>query len=329
MQAARCTATSARTPACVLIPTHTPRHLDVVLAGLTRQTTAPHHIVVSCDSDDEAIGAVVQRWSARLPCPVSWVRRPAVGVERLCQVRNNGVRHLVDDLGVQRGRLIVLDGDMLAEEALVAKHLRLGSEAPLVYPYRVNLTKQATEALDAEALAAGAQLPSPGPADLRQLRARARRYRRHLLLRKLGLCPLHKPKLLGGHFSVDLGLYLELNGFDERYEGWGFKDDDFARRAAQADARCVVAVEEILAFHLHHPSRQRGKARHEPTADRFARRDLPVRCERGLENPLPQPPVRIDVFRPASSAAVFSSGAAGAEPPAAEPMSLRNSPEQG
>lgn len=282
----------------VLIPTHTPRYLDLVLAGLGRQTRRPDHVVVSCDNDDPAIGEIVRKWAPKADLKVSWVRRPSTGGERLCQVRNNGVRHLVDDLGFRVGRLIVLDGDMLAPDRLVETHEQLGTQAPLVYAYRVNVEQARSQALMADRVLTGEQSLVLTPADRAKLAKRESRYRRQLLLRKLGLGPLHKPKLLGGHFSVDLGLYLGLNGFDELYQGWGFKDDEFAYRAARTGARLRVAVKDIPAWHLWHTTRQPNvPMRALPTARRFAlRRQLPNRAEHGVQNPLEQPATAADVF---------------------------------
>jgi hypothetical protein len=279
----------------VLIPTHTPRYLDLVLAALARQTTRASHIVVSCDNDDPAIGGIIRQWGPRTGVPVWWVRRASTGGERLCQVRNNGVRHLVDELKVTSGRLLVLDGDMIAPDGLVEAHARVGREAPLVYPYRVNVDRERSEALTAEGLLAGGQQLSLSPQDLAALAQRDARYRRQLLMRRLHLGPLHKPKLLGGHFSVDLALYLELNGFDELYQGWGFKDDEFAHRAARLRAPVRVAVAEIPAWHLWHVTRQPSVPMRElPTARRFADRGgHPVRAERGVRNPLEQPQVAV------------------------------------
>jgi len=282
----------------VLIPTHTPRYLDLVLAGLGRQTRRPDHVVVSCDNDDPAIGEIIRKWAPKAGLKVSWVRRPSTGGERLCQVRNNGVRHLVDDLGFRGGRLIVVDGDMLAPDRLVETHEQLGTQAPLVYAYRVNVEQARSEALIADRVLTGEQSLVLTPADRAKLAKRESRYRRQLLLRKLGLGPLHKPKLLGGHFSVDLGLYLELNGFDELYQGWGFKDDEFAYRAARTGANVRVAVREIPAWHLWHITRQPSVPMRElPTARRFAtRRRLPNRAEHGVQNPLEQPATAAEVF---------------------------------
>lgn len=283
------------TEAYVLIPTHTTRYLDIVLAGLSRQTVRPAHIIVSCDVDDAAIGDVLRSCAARFGMRVHWVRRRHMGGERLCQVRNNGVRYLVDELGACDGRLITLDGDMFASETLIEQHLEAREE--LVYAYRVNVSESRSAELDAERLVSGEQRLEVSLEARARLAKRERRYRRHLWMRRIGLAPLHKPKLLGGHFSVSLRTYLELNGFDELYQGWGFKDDEFARRAARRKARVRIAVTAVVAWHLYHPTRQApGSMRDLPTARRFARRDLPVVAEHGVRNPLPQEEVLGEVI---------------------------------
>ncbi|MFM9957393.1 MAG: galactosyltransferase-related protein [Phycisphaerales bacterium] len=282
-------------PLLLLIPTHTPRYLGLVLAALAVQTRRPDTVVVSCDTDDPAIGVEIEHASGRAGMPIWWVRRAHHGGERLCQVRNNGVRHIVESLGITTGRLITLDGDTLAREDCLEGHARWADAggADVIYPYRVDVPEALSSALTPEMILerrAGLTLSNH---DCERLSKRQRRYTRQLLLRKLRLGPAHKPKLLGGHYSVDLGWYLKLNGFDELYQGWGFKDDEFAYRAAKLGATCRVAVDELIVFHLYHKTRQTsGRMADLPTAKRFARRaELPLVAEHGVRNPLPQNPV--------------------------------------
>lgn len=287
-----------RTRIHVVVPTHTARHLDLVLVGLARQSRRADTIIVSCDTDDGAIGAVIERWAPRLGLTVHWVRRAHHGGERLSQVRNNAARRLIDGLGVRGGRIVTLDGDMLASDTLLEQHEAMGAGVDLVLPSRVNLDEATTRGLDPERVLVGGPGLDVSAVQRRWLAARHRRAQWHWFLRKLGVGARHKPRLLGGHYSVTVELYERLNGFDELYQGWGFKDDEFARRAARLGASVRVAVNEIIGWHLYHPTRQAGSMRDLPTAARFRRRDLPVVAEHGLRNPLDQHPVRATVLGP-------------------------------
>ncbi len=291
----------------VVIPTHTPRYLDLVLAALSRQSLRPASITVTCDTDDESIGKVIERCAKEFGLVVDWVRRANHGMERLCQIRNNAVRHIATTLaetsvgsgGGERGggRVLVLDGDMLASNGLIEMHAVFGADHELVYAYRMDVGHVASEALRAEKVASGEQVPEVPSAQLKELRRRQRRYAKHLLLRRFSLAPAHKPKLLGGHFSCTLDLYLKLNGFDEEYQGWGFKDDEFARRGAKLGARVGLGIDSIIAWHLWHETRQpEGRMADLPTAKRFARKDLPVIAEHGVRNPLDQHQIEVSRF---------------------------------
>lgn len=289
----------ASSPVIVYLVAHQTKYLDLVYAGLARQTRKPDLIVTSCDTDLPAIGDVARAWASLVGVPIAWVRRAHHGIARCSQVRNNAARHVIDDLGITSGRLIQLDADMLASPTLVERHAALGERAELVYPYRVDVPRAEAEALDARRVLEGAMMPTLTDVARRALARRDRRYRRHLVLRRLRLAPLHKPKLIGSNWSASIELWRKINGFDEYYQGWGYLDDEFARRAARAGARCAVAVNDIIAFHLWHPTRQpTGPLSDNPNHARFMRRDLPIACERGLRAPIEQNSVSVTLYRP-------------------------------
>lgn len=288
-----------RPPVIVYLVAHQTKYLDLVYAGLARQTRKPALVVTSCDTDLPAIGEVASAWAPRVGVPIAWVRRAHHGIARCSQVRNNAARHVIDHLGLTSGRLIQLDADMLASSTLVEQHAALGERAELVYPYRVDVRRDESESLDALRVLAGEQMPTLTDEARAKLAQRDRRSRRHLFLRRLHLAPLHKPKLIGSNWSASIELWRAINGFDEYYQGWGYLDDEFARRAARAGARCAVAVNDIIAFHLWHPTRQpTGPMSANPNHQRFMRRDVPTVCEHGLTNPLPQNTVDVTVFEP-------------------------------
>ncbi len=284
----------------ILIPTHTTRHLAACLASLAHQTAMPAGVVVSCDSDDAAIGALLDEWWPRVcvrlgAVPLWHTFRAHQGHPRLNQVRNNGLRVLRDEAGT-RGNdgVLVLDGDTMLAPDAVAKHaaLRAGG-AELVIPYRYMLDEATTAGVDAAAvLERGVdERVLAKPEEAVKLAARDRRYRKHLWLRRWGLTKVHKPKLLGGHHSAAWARLVEINGFDEEYVGHRADDDDLSRRLRSClpTLRVAIAVRSIAAYHLWHPSRAFIRPEDDPGYVRWSRRDLPARSARGLDHPLEQP----------------------------------------
>jgi len=277
----------------IIIPTHTTRGLWRTLLGVSLQSRAPDSLTITCDTDDEAIFDLAERFARERSAPITLVRRPHQGVERLAQVRNNAVRALLARNPSPDARLIFLDGDCCPAENMLERHETFGQRGDLVIAYRVNLTPEQTQAFDDDALARGRQPVALTLADRKALLRRHRRYRRHALLRRIGLGESHKPKPLGGHHSVSLALYQAVNGHDEQYHSWGTEDDDFGRRAYRAGGKPVIAVRDILVYHQWHETRQQGAWSDRENARRF-RAGGPTRCLYGLETPLAQPPVRVD-----------------------------------
>ena len=76
-----------------------------------------------------------------------------------------------------------------------------------------------------------------------------------------------------------------VNGFDENYVGWGYEDDDFARRLYQAGLAPRSVIAEARALHLWHPSlAPQALARHRDRPNRayFRRWRVPAFCANGL-----------------------------------------------
>ena len=288
------------------MPTHTTRHLAACLASLAHQTRLPTGVVVTCDTDDPAIGSLLDEWWPRVctamrrrhsgaASPLWHTFRAHHGRPHLNQVRNNGLRVLRDAGGIAgEDCVLVLDGDTMLAADAVEKHAALrAAGAELVIPYRYMLSEAVTGTVDAATvLERGVDETRLADAtQTRELAARDRRYRKNLWLSRWGLTKVHKPKLVGGHHAAAWGRLAEINGFDEEYIGYRFNDDDLCRRMKGLRPRVsvAIAVKAISAYHLWHPIRAPERLQDAPGYARWSRKRLPVRCERGIENPLAQP----------------------------------------
>ncbi len=292
----------------VLIPTHTTRHLAACLASLAHQTRPPDGVVVTCDNDLPEIASLLRsiwpRVQARAGAAIPmWnARRPHQGLAQLNQVRNNGIRTLMSHGGASgRDLIVIIDGDtMLAADAIARHAAQRDAGTDLIIPYRILLSQADTEALDPErVLADGVPEVELITAEARsRLEQRHRRYRRHVLLWRLGLGKKQKPKIIGGHHAFTVDVASRINGFDEEYTGYGFDDDDFSRRgnSLRPRIRIAIAVREIMAYHLWHPVRAPQRQEDASGYARFSRTDLPLFTAHGLTSPRPQPQVIVEAI---------------------------------
>lgn len=295
----------------VLIPTHTTRHLAATLAGLAWQTRLPASVVVTCDTDDEAIGRLIGEWwprvmeAARRRHGEAAVRlvhtwRPHQGRALPAQVRNNGIRAIEECGWIADGDLVVgIDGDIVLEPSALAEHgRRAAGGAEMILGQRVCLNEASTKGVTAEGVLAGeVDFVSMSPAS--ELEALARRHAKFERIEKWKrtlprwasrrVIRAHKPKLMSAHYAVTVKRLREVNGFDEEYAGYGYEDDDLGRRLHAVGSRVNIAVNDIRAYHLWHPTRLPGDRTVTAEYQRFARKDLPAFAVHGWKNPAPQP----------------------------------------
>lgn len=274
-------------PLIAIVTTHTTRHLRRCLLGVATQSRKADRVLVTCDGDGTDLRDAAAAAAAEFGLPLTLIRRPHAGVSRSGQVRNNAVRALSADAAPGDALLIFLDGDICPAPACFAAHERLARAADLVLGFRIDLTEQQTETFDESALGAGRDPALITAEQAEELKQRQQRYRRALLLRRIGLGKPHKPKLLSANFAVRLRMFMRINGFDELYENYGQEDDDLGSRLYAAGIRPALGLVAARAYHLWHPTRAPGEWSDSPNAARLARGG-PVRCVQGIENPKPQ-----------------------------------------
>ena len=257
-----------------------PDHLRLLAAALAAQTRPPDELVVADDGSDAATVVAMERLLPACGLPAKVVRQEKDGY-RLAAARNLAIRAATGDY------LLFLDCDVAPLPDAVAIHEKNAAPGRLLCGHRALLDETATQALFAV-------VPAPRDADwelawrsadLTEAEAADMLFARHAALRRWHLARPHKPKLLGCHFSLFRADVERVNGFDENYVGWGYEDDDFARRLYRAGVEPRSVIAAARALHLWHPSlAPQALARHRDRPNRayFRRWRVPAFCANGL-----------------------------------------------
>ncbi len=258
-----------------------PEHLRLMLTSLLAQTCVPDEIVVADDGSDEATVAAMNRHLGVCGIPSTVVRQEKDGY-RLAAARNKAIRAATGDY------LLFLDCDMALLPDAVEMHKRRSAPRRLLCGNRALLDEVVTKALMAA-------VPSPSPedwemawaaADRTELSEAARLFARQATLRRWRLARPHKPKLLGCHFSLFRDDIFCVNGFDENFVGWGYEDDDLARRLYMSGVKPQSVIQEARAMHLWHPSlapQALERHRDRPNRAYFRRWRVSASCQNGLK----------------------------------------------
>jgi glycosyltransferase involved in cell wall biosynthesis len=273
----------------VLVTTYRrPRHLALALESLALQQTAgvTMEVVVSDDGSGDETPQVVRSFAATAPFPVRFTTQPHDGF-RLARVRNEAARRAT-------GRyLLFLDGDCIVPRHHVAAHAARRRHGTALLGYCARLPAEANVILVPENLAI-TNLAALVPASERRSLARRRRKAWwHAITRH----PT-KPRLAGGDFGVWRDDFERVNGFDERFVGWGQEDDDLGLRLRASGVRLETILGQTHSLHVWHDTDATATPRWRDGVNvgYFSRRGRLTACRLGL---VPRPAAAVTWGLPA------------------------------
>ncbi len=255
-----------------------PGHLGRVLASIGMQDI-PHgmmEVVVTDDGSDDDTLWTVAEFAARAPFPVKLTLHAHEGFQ-LARCRNEGV------LASAAPFVLFCDGDCVLPARHVREHLRLRRPRTINAGDCCRLPRAISERLDISALRLG-QLEHWAP---RQEQQRLKRQFRKARFYNFVRHPT-KPKLIGNNIGIWRDDCERINGFDEKFIGWGCEDDDFRLRSRRAGLSVQSILKWTWSYHLWHPPTPTcpTKWRDGTNVEYFEKSaERPARCRYGLGYP--------------------------------------------
>lgn len=249
-------ARDSRPEISVVVTTYNrPAALARVLEGLATQFRPPVEVIVADDGSAAETGDLIAERARDMPFPLLHVWQEDRGF-RAAAARNRAVTRCRGDY------LVFLDGDSIPCPRFLGRHTQLACPGWFVAGNRVLLDPSLTEDVESGEIDPCAWNP------LRWLSAAIRgkinrlsplvrlpgnRWRERTAAdwRKVRTCNL-------GVWRSDL---IAVNGFDERFQGWGHEDADLAVRLIRNGTRHLDGRWAIPVLHLWHPEFDRGRER--------------------------------------------------------------------
>jgi glycosyltransferase involved in cell wall biosynthesis len=254
-----------------------PHHLEKCLSSLAGQrgVDGRFEVVVTDDGSRDGTFDFVRSFAGRVSFPVRCTTHPHEGFH-LSRCRNEGVR------ATKAPYLLFTDGDCVLPPDHLAIHLAVRRPGMVIGSDCARLDEAATARLDEQSIRDWTVDEHVPAQEKRRLRRKAMRARVYELLR----IPM-RPRLTGNNIALWRADFERVNGFDERFVGWGLEDKDLQSRLERAGLRVRSIITRSAPVHLWHqqdPSFSRNNA---ATANwelyRFG--DRPVFCRQGLVNP--------------------------------------------
>jgi glycosyltransferase involved in cell wall biosynthesis len=238
-----------------------------VLEAIARQTHPVDEIIIADDGSKQPTFDAIEQSRARFKLPIKAVITQADKGFRKDRALNKAI------LASTGQQLLFLDGDIVTSPYWVARHVRSYRPKGYTAGAYVRLTFEQSMEIDRSGVS---QINWSD-----YLRRAAFNYEtiKRFVKNELGILlgANNKPRVAGGNLSIDRGLLFGVNGFDERYEGYGSGDADLRNRMNNYGGRPTSLLFRTLALHLNHGV-DVGRPLPQKSTN-YAKRDLSVYAE--------------------------------------------------
>ena len=230
-----------------------PKALNAVLKSLSLQIILPAEIIIADDGSRNKTRSLIKSWESKIACPLIHVWQKDNGF-RAARIRNLGA------MSSKGSYLIFLDGDCIVFPDFISQHLYLAEENYMVMGSRILCSPTFTHKLENIKF-------WPGSFKISEwLKAYVKNeINRILPLLRLPDGPWRKlrtKKWLGirtFNLAVWKKDFFEINGFDEKFVGWGHEDADLAIRLINNSILRKDGQFALPVLHLWHAENDRSK----------------------------------------------------------------------
>ncbi len=246
-----------------------PDALKLVLKSALKQHRLPHEIVVADDGSGEETANVIQEAAKKSPVPILHAWQEDEGF-RAAMSRNRAA-------AMSSGEYIVMiDGDMVLHPLFIKDHMEAAEPGTFVQGSRVLLSEEATkEAIIKSQISFSIFSKS--------IKNRKNALRCTLLSSLFS----RKSRSLKGIRTCNFALFrkdlLAVNGFDNRFVGWGREDSEFAARLLNSGMVRKDLRFAAIAYHLYHKESTREALKENDRRLERTIKERVVRCEDGID----------------------------------------------
>ncbi len=221
-----------------------PDTLELVLMSVLKQSVLPKEVIIADDGSTSETAKLIQSFQKQFSTPLihSWIEDKGF---RLAKSRNEAIKKSSADF------LVFIDGDIIIHKHFIKNYQKRATEGTYFMGSRALLSETyTTQLLNTKSI-----LINPCNKGVSN-KLNSLYIPIFYKLVKGSQSPLKSVKGANmGIWKVDL---QAINGFDERFTGWGREDSDMAARLMNLGIKRVNFKGAAVCYHLYHPENDRS-----------------------------------------------------------------------
>lgn len=216
-----------------------PQYINLALLSLCKQTTMPQQVIIADDGSTHEVKKVVNKYSEILKnkCTINYLWQEDKGF-RKAKIHNKAFAQATGQY------IVCIDSDIIMDKHFIADHIKFAKENCFSCGGRVRIKKELTNTF----LEKGNYKLNFLTKDIKNRLSAVR-------------LPILTPLLYSrDHFrGCNIAFWkkdiVNINGYDERYEGYGLEDYDIVVRLMHSGVKKRFIRFAAIAYHLFHIER--------------------------------------------------------------------------
>lgn len=217
---------------------NSPKTLRLVLSSVVMQSVQPDDVIIADDGSTEDTGIVIKRFSYLLNITHSWQMDKGF---RVARSRNKALLKAKGDY------IVIVDGDMVLHQHFIRDHLRIAKKGFFTQGSRVIVDEETTN----KALTT---MKIKFPFFNKNIKNKANGL--SIPLVSFLISRLSSRKKTESVRSCNMAFWrcdvVHINGFNNRFEGWGREDSEFIIRMINSGIKRQNLKFGGIAYHLYH-----------------------------------------------------------------------------
>jgi glycosyltransferase involved in cell wall biosynthesis len=228
-----------KTRTALLISTYNwPDSLNLVLKSAMSQSVMPDEILIADDGSTEETKVLIEKYQANSPVPIKHFWQNDDGF-RKSKILNKAIA------GSEADYIIQVDGDCIMHSKFVEDHIKAREKAAYLYGARVNiLPDYVNEVFEKQLINFGYFS--------KEIKNKSRSLHIPFLASFYKIHKAYSDKFRGCNVSFWRKDFIEINGYNEDYEGWGREDSDLVIRMGNKGVMAKRLRYAGIVFHIYH-----------------------------------------------------------------------------
>jgi len=223
-----------------------PEALNACLHAISKQSIKPDQVIIGDDGSGTDTKKVIDNWKQFLPIIHHWQEDKDF---RAARARNKCLKSVTSEY------VLCIDSDIVIHKDFVKDHLKFAQLNTFVQGTRVLLNKEYSNKV--------MNLGKDWKWNTSEIKAGTLGNAKNLIRSRL-LCwctGLYKKSTFKNTRTCNIAFWMEdlkaVNGFDNRYEGWGREDSDLTARLVKYGLKKRKLKFSAIALHLYHKEESR------------------------------------------------------------------------